>query len=226
MKNEEILIRNFDILEALSNSLIEILKNLESILYHLEPLNNYEEKEDDIFTNLGDRKNDIVILSNVIYNNINNVNIILHDFIKTIPPSYTYYSSFYYNDFLMLKEKKNLCEKRDEKEMIKHDQIRLGEEPLNIKDKNNLNDDKLINNNEIIDPNAISINNNLNMLKSDNYLSQNNKNANISNENEYEQIEESLYFSFLIDLEYSNLLYMKKYEEKIKKYLIHMNHTK
>ncbi|SBT36907.1 conserved Plasmodium protein, unknown function [Plasmodium ovale wallikeri] len=200
MKGENILNRNCRIIEEVCDNLVKILENLENILFHLEPLNNFEENDDYFFTNLNDKKNDIIILSNVIYNNINKVKIMLHDFINTIPPSYTYYSTFYYNDYLILKEKKKKEKKKeDEKGEINNEQ------------------DKTFGNNSSTNVRFLANSNSDNVEENKSECEENKSEC---EENKSECEEEFFYFSCLIDLEYSNLLYMKKYEEKIQRYLI------
>ncbi|ETB61064.1 hypothetical protein YYC_02004 [Plasmodium yoelii 17X] len=177
MNTENILNTNCNIIDKVCKNLIEILENLENVLHHLKPLNAYENKDDDIFSNLNDKRNDIIVLSNLIYNNINKVRVMLHNFIKTIPPSYTYYNSFHYTNFVKLKEKKEI-------------------------DHNTSSDNINLNNQQITS-------------STNNYK---NCDYNISEQTTYEE-EEHLYFSFLTDLEYSNLLSMKKYEDKLREYL-------
>ncbi|SCN61532.1 conserved Plasmodium protein, unknown function [Plasmodium chabaudi chabaudi] len=180
MNTENILSTNCNIIDKVCKNLVEILENLENILLHLKPLNDYENKDDDMFSNLNDKRNDIIVLSNLIYSNINKVRVMLHNFIKTIPPSYTYYNSFHYTNFVKLIEKKE----------IDH----------TISNEN-------INNQQI----ASSTNN------------YKNSDPNLSEQISYEE-EEHLYFSFLTDLEYSNLLSMQKCEDELREYLsIHDN---
>ncbi|CXI68610.1 conserved Plasmodium protein, unknown function [Plasmodium berghei] len=178
MNTENILNTNCNIIDKVCKNLIEILENLENVLHNLKPLNAYENKDDDIFSSLNDKRNDIIVLSNLIYNNINKVRVMLHNFIKTIPPSYTYYNSFHYTNFVKLKEKK-------------------------VIDHNTSSDNINLNNQQITS-------------STNNYK---NRDYNMTEQVSYEE-DEHLYFSFLTDLEYSNLLSMKKYEDKLREYLL------
>ncbi|GAB67149.1 hypothetical protein PCYB_111700 [Plasmodium cynomolgi strain B] len=117
MQNENVLTQNCDMLDKVGNKLEEILKNLENVLAHLDPLNNYETKEDSMFSNLNDEQNEIIILSNVIYDNINILTAMLHDFIKTIPPSYTYHTTFHSKSFVILRENRKKEKKRQDTRM-------------------------------------------------------------------------------------------------------------
>ncbi|SBT79519.1 conserved Plasmodium protein, unknown function [Plasmodium malariae] len=225
MNSEKILITNCNILDAVGNKLMEILKNLEDILFHLEPLSNYDEKNDSIFTNLNDKENNIIILSNIIYDNMNKVKITLHDFIKNIPPSYTYYTSFYYNDFIILKEIKRKQQKREHEDVNKMENNNESENEKTELDKK-----------EIADMASLQIRDeekrgNLNYVQVKNIYNNSSttdnkmldKNINSSEQNSSVKTNDFFYFSFLIDLEYSNLIYMKKCEEEIDKYLINTN---
>ncbi|ETW16562.1 hypothetical protein PFAG_04991 [Plasmodium falciparum Santa Lucia] len=221
---ESILIKNFHKLDNVCNSLIDILKNLKELLFHLDPLNKYEQDNDDssLFLDMKDSKNYIIILSDIIHKNVNKIMMILYEFIKTIPPSYTYYSSFSYKDYVILQEMKEIKKYNDENNQIKNDiiydrnNVTTSMEAHNA-DNNQSNihhehtkNDNIYNNNDVFE--RYSENSN------DHHIN-NNYDNNMSHVINPQNINEYFYYSFLIDIEYSNLLHMKKYEEEIKEYL-------
>ncbi|CAC9699238.1 conserved Plasmodium protein, unknown function [Plasmodium sp. DRC-Itaito] len=220
---ESILLKNFDKLDNVCNSLIDILKNLKELLFHLDPLNKYEQDNDDssLFADINDSKNYIIILSDIIHKNVNKIMKILYEYIKTIPPSYTYYSSFSYKDYVILQEMKEIKKYNDENNKIKNEiiydknHITTSMEVHNA--DNNLpniqsehTNDNIYNNNDVLE--TYAKNNNQHHIN-------NNYDNNMSHVINPQNINEYFYYSFLIDIEYSNLLHMKKYEEEIKEYL-------
>ncbi|KYN97394.1 hypothetical protein PGSY75_1363600 [Plasmodium gaboni] len=229
---ESILMKNFDKLDNVCNNLIDILKNLKELLFHLDPLNKYEKDNDDtsLFADINDSKNYIIILSDIIHKNINKIMNILYEFIKTIPPSYTYYSSFSYKDYVILQEmqeNKNFNDKNNQiknKNIYNKNDIATSMELHNADNEqhntqhehtNNQNvNDNMCNNNDVLERHTENNN--------DHYINNNNYDNNMSHVINPQYVNEYFYYSFLIDIEYSNLLHMKKYEEEIKEYLTHI----
>ncbi|SOV81556.1 conserved Plasmodium protein, unknown function [Plasmodium sp. gorilla clade G3] len=212
---KSILIKNFDKLDNVCNSLIDILKNLKELLFHLDPLNKYEQDNDDssLFVDINYSKNYIIILSDIIHKNVNKIMIILYEFIKTIPPPYTYYSSFSYKDYVILQEIKENKKYYDENSQIK-DEI--------IYDTNHITTSMQVHNADNNQANIQHEHTNDNIYNNnDNHINNNYEN-NMSHVINPQNINEYFYYSFLIDIEYSNLLHMKKYEEEIKEYLSHI----
>ncbi|EUD68724.1 hypothetical protein C922_01124 [Plasmodium inui San Antonio 1] len=232
MRTENVLTQNCDMLDTVGNKLNEILKNLENVLVHLDPLNNYEAKEDSMFSNLNDEQNEIIILSNVIYDNINKLTSMLHDFIKTIPPSYTYHTTFHSNSFVILRENRKKEKKRQDARMAL-DNAQKGTMPRGETTEAHVtetqHDDGIvkdtqseINKNEDIDskdqqgttelashsppPSHIKFIDKRKFKPLQLYKKK--------------QVDEFFYFSNTVDLEYANLLYMQRYEQKLQKYLI------
>ncbi|VWU48954.1 conserved protein, unknown function [Hepatocystis sp. ex Piliocolobus tephrosceles] len=202
MSGDKALIANFNILDTVCSKLSEILQNVEDVLHRLSPLNNDEELDDSLFIDLKEEKNEVIALSNVIYNNIGQLRTMLYDFIKSLPPCYTYYNTFHYTDFLILKEKKKKLPKELQLEQIL-DVKQTEDVEQQDKEKQKLN---LINK----------------QYDNISYSTQSDtKNITDINKEQDEQDEEEFFYSSsLINLEYSNLLYMQKCEKQINQYLI------
>ncbi|CAG9477566.1 conserved Plasmodium protein, unknown function [Plasmodium vivax] len=231
MRSENVLAQNCDMLDTVGSQLEEILKNLENVLAHLDPLNNYEAKEDSMFSNLNDQQNEIIILSNVIYENINKLTSMLHDFINTIPPSYTYHTTFHSNRFVIFWENRKKGKKRQD-EKVPLDNAQKGAKPRGETAKRDAaetqHDDGMakdtqseIKKNEGTDPND---------QQCTELASQPPPPAQVKSIDkkifkplqifQKKPIEEFFYFSHTVDLEYANLLYMQRYEQELQKYLI------
>ncbi|ANQ09260.1 Uncharacterized protein PCOAH_00032570 [Plasmodium coatneyi] len=230
MRNENVLTQNCDMLDTVGNKLEEILKNLENILVHLDPLNNYEAKEDSMFANLNDEQNEIIILSNVIYENINQLTCMLHDFIKTIPPSYTYHTTFHANSFVILRENRKEKKRQDvrmsldntQKGVTPHD----GTAPADVETTQH--------HDRIVEDTQSEIKKNKGTHSYDQQSSElasyppSPANFKFIDKRKFKPpqifkkktVEEFFYFSQTVDLEYANLLYMQKYEQKLQEYLI------
>ncbi|GAW81621.1 hypothetical protein, conserved [Plasmodium gonderi] len=233
MKSENVLTQNCGMLDTVCDKLVEILKNLENILLHLDPLNNYEAKEESIFTNINDQQNEIIVLSSVIHHNINKLTVILHNFIKTIPPSYTYHTTFHYNSFVILREKKKKEQKRqDEKVEIENCQKGTTQNDKRVAIQHHDKEDTQCDEEMLVkDPTPkIKENENTSSINEQGIKScsfspcyqnkLNKKKSKLKEQDKDERVKEFFYFSLTVDLEYANLLYMKRYEEELEKYLI------
>ncbi|CAA9988906.1 conserved Plasmodium protein, unknown function [Plasmodium knowlesi strain H] len=230
MRNENVLMQNCEMLGTVGNKLAEILKNLENILAHLDPLNNYEAKEDSIFSNLNDQQNEIIILSNVIYDNINKLTSMLHDFIKTIPPSYTYHTTFHANSFVIVRENRKEKKRQDARMPLDNAQKGVtshgGTAPVDVE----------VTQQEygIVQDTQSEIKKNKDTHSNDQRGKELTSYSPPSGHIKFmdrrkfkplqlykkKTVEELFYFSQTVDLEYANLLYMQRYEQELQKYLI------
>ncbi|KJP87930.1 hypothetical protein AK88_02364 [Plasmodium fragile] len=230
MRNENVLTQNCDVLDTVGNKLEEILRNLENVLAQLDPLNNYEAKEDSMFSNLNDEQNEIIILSNMIYDNINNLTSMLHDFIKTIPPSYTYHTTFHSNNFVILRENRKEEKRQD---------VRI---PLDNahKDGTPLDGTACADVQAMQYEDGIGKHTQLDANENEDADSNDQQGTELTTHSappahiklidkrifkplqlyKKKPVEEFFYFSHTVDLEYANLLYMQRYEQKLQEYLM------